>query len=64
MSIKIIKKGISDRIVDAGRYGFQHLGIQPCGPMDFLSAQLANTILENDFNQPVFELHFPASVLK
>jgi antagonist of KipI len=64
MSIKIIKKGISDRIVDAGRYGFQHLGIQPCGPMDFLSAQLANTILENDFNQPVFELHFPASVFE
>ena len=64
MSIKIIKKGISDRIIDAGRYGFQHLGIQPSGPMDFLSAQLANTILDNDLNQPVFELHFPASIFE
>jgi len=64
MSIKIIKKGLSDRIIDAGRFGFQHLGIQPSGPMDFLSAQLANSILDNDLNHPVFELHFPASVFE
>jgi antagonist of KipI len=32
--------------------------------MDFLSAQLANTILDNDLNHPVFELHFPASVFE
>jgi antagonist of KipI len=64
MSIKIIKKGLSDRIEDLGRYGYQALGIQPSGPMDFLSAQLANAILENDINNPVFELHFPASLFE
>ena len=48
MSIKIIKKGLSDRIVDQGRFGFQDIGIQPSGPMDFLSAQLANVILGNE----------------
>jgi antagonist of KipI len=64
MAIKIIKKGLSDRIVDQGRFGFQDLGIQPSGPMDFLSAQLANIILGNDLNDPVFELHFPASVFE
>jgi antagonist of KipI len=64
MSIKIIKKGLSDRIEDQGRYGFQDLGIQPSGPMDFLSAQLANAILDNELNNPVFELHFPASVFE
>ena len=64
MSIKIIKKGLSDRIEDLGRYGYQHLGIQPSGPMDFLSAQLANAILDNDLNNPVFELHFPASIFE
>jgi len=64
MSIKIIKKGLSDRIIDAGRYGFQHLGIHPSGPMDFLSAQLANAILDNALTHPVFELHFPASVFE
>jgi antagonist of KipI len=64
MAIKIIKKGLSDRIVDQGRFGFQDLGIQPSGPMDFLSAQLANLILGNDITDPVFELHFPASVFE
>lgn len=64
MSIKIFKKGLSDRIEDQGRYGYQALGIQPSGPMDFLSAQLANAILDNDLNNPVFELHFPASVFE
>jgi antagonist of KipI len=64
MSIKIIKKGLSDRIVDQGRFGFQDLGIQPSGPMDFLSAQLANIILGNTLNHPVFELHFPASTFE
>ena len=64
MSIKIIKKGLSDRIVDQGRFEFQDLGIQPSGPMDFLSAQLANIIIGNALNHPVFELHFPASVFE
>jgi antagonist of KipI len=64
MSIRIIKKGLSDRIVDQGRYGYQDLGIQPSGPMDFLSAQLANTILGNELSNPVFELHFPAAVFE
>ena len=64
MSIKIIKKGMYDRIVDQGRFGYQDMGIQPSGPMDYLSAQLANLILSNDLNNPVFELHFPASVFE
>jgi len=38
MSITIIKKGIADSVQDLGRYGFQHLGIQPNGAMDFFSA--------------------------
>ena len=61
MSIKIIKKGLSDSIQDNGRYGYQHVGIQPAGYMDFISAWLANKILGNDLNNPVFELHFPTS---
>jgi antagonist of KipI len=64
MSIKIIKKGLSDRIVDQGRFGYQDIGIQPSGPMDFWSAQLANVILGNEVYHPVFELHFPSSVFE
>ena len=61
MSIKIIKKGIADTIQDQGRYGFQHLGIQVNGCIDYLAAQLANALVNNPLDYPVFELHFPAS---
>jgi antagonist of KipI len=61
MSIKIFKRGIADTIQDQGRYGFQHLGIQVNGCIDYLSAQLANALVNNPLDYPVFELHFPAS---
>jgi antagonist of KipI len=61
MSIKIIKRGIADTIQDQGRYGFQHLGIQANGCMDYLSAQLSNTLVHNPLDHPVIELYFPAS---
>jgi len=61
MAIQIIKKGIADTIQDIGRYGYQHLGIQANGYLDYQSAKLANFILGNPLNGPVFEIHFPAS---
>lgn len=61
MAIKIIKRGIADTIQDQGRYGFQHLGIQVNGCIDYLSAQLANALIGNPLYYPVFELYFPAS---
>jgi len=61
MSIQIHKQGISDSIQDRGRYGYQHIGIQVNGCIDYLSATLANTILQNKIENPVFEIHFPAS---
>ena len=61
MAIKIIKNGISDTIQDKGRYGYQHLGIQANGYLDYQSARLANYIVGNPIHSPVFEIHFPAS---
>ena len=61
MSIQIIKQGIMDTLQDKGRYGFQHIGIPPCGYLDYLSAQLSNVIVGNPKDAPIFELHFPAS---
>ena len=61
MAIQIIKKGIADTIQDIGRYGYQHLGIQANGFLDYQSARLANYILGNPVNAPIFEIHFPAS---
>jgi len=59
MSLQIIKAGILDTIQDQGRYGYQHLGINPCGAMDLYAAQLANALLGKDLNAAVIEIHFP-----
>lgn len=61
MSLRIIKNGILDTIQDQGRYGFQHIGINPGGAMDRFSSQLSNALLGKDLTAAVIELHFPAS---
>jgi antagonist of KipI len=61
MNLRIIKSGVLDTIQDLGRYGWQHLGINPAGAMDRFSAQLANILVGNDPGLPVIELHFPAA---
>ena len=62
MSIQVIKQGIADSIQDNGRYGCQHLGINPNGVMDPVAAAAANLLVGNDLNEAVIEMHFPASV--
>ncbi|RYZ51471.1 MAG: biotin-dependent carboxyltransferase family protein [Sphingobacteriales bacterium] len=61
MNLRIIKSGVLDTIQDLGRYGWQHLGINPAGAMDRFAAQLANSLVGNNSTQPVIELHFPAA---
>ncbi len=61
MSLRIIKNGLSDTFQDRGRYGFQHLGINPGGAMDLLAMQKANVLVGNKPDQAVLEMHFPAA---
>jgi len=62
MSLQIIKAGMLDSIQDGGRYGFQHLGINPSGAMDRYAMQVTNMLVGNDPGEAVIEMHFPASV--
>ena len=64
MSITIIKQGLFDTIQDAGRYGHQHLGINPGGVMDDVAASIANMLVGNKLHEPVIEIHFPAPVIQ
>src|SRR3954468_16365838 len=61
MSLIITKQGLLDTVQDAGRYGYQHLGINPGGAMDLVAATVANMLTGNDKDEAVIELHFPAS---
>lgn len=59
--MKIIKAGIWDTVQDLGRYGKQHLGINPTGAMDKYAMQVANALVGNDLNEAVIEMHSPAA---
>src|ERR1041385_1412871 len=64
MSILIRKEGILSTIQDLGRFGYQHLGINPGGAMDHRSVILLNILLGNPESTAVIEIHFPAGVIE
>lgn len=59
--MKFIKKGVLTTFQDLGKNGLRHLGLNPSGAMDKLSARLLNILLQNEENEPVIEMHFPAA---
>jgi antagonist of KipI len=61
MSLRICKAGLLDTIQDKGRYGYQHLGINPGGAMDLTAMKIANALVGNEPGEPVIEMHFPAA---
>jgi antagonist of KipI len=61
MSLRVIKAGLLDTVQDLGRYGYQHLGINPGGAMDRFAAKVANILVGNDVHEAVIEMHFPAA---
>ncbi len=62
--IQVLKQGLADSVQDLGRYGSQHLGINPTGAMDIVAAQITNFLVGNLANEAVIEMHFPASVFQ
>jgi antagonist of KipI len=64
MSLEIIKSGMLDTLQDGGRYGYQHLGINPNGPMDCFSMQLANALVGNELNEGIIEICFPSATFR
>ncbi len=63
MNILIQKPGILTTVQDLGRQGYRRFGINPNGAMDQTAARLVNILLDNDENEAVLEMHFPAPQL-
>lgn len=59
--IQVLQQGIMDSVQDTGRYGYQHLGINPGGAMDRAALAVANSLVGNELGEAAIELHFPAS---
>jgi len=64
MSIVIQKRGVLDTIQDLGRRGYRKFGVNPNGVMDTTATRLINTLLGNEENCAVLEMHFPAPVIE
>lgn len=64
MSLRIRKAGLMDTIQDMGRFGFQHLGVNPGGVMDRTAMAAANILTGNPTRLPVLEMHFPAAEIE
>jgi antagonist of KipI len=61
MSIRVLQPGLLDTVQDAGRPGYQHLGINPGGVMDRIAMYVANSLVGNTATEALIELHFPAA---
>ncbi len=61
MSIQIIKQGLLDTMQDEGRYGIQHIAVNPGGVMDTIGMRVANALVGNEPGEAVLEMHFPAA---
>ena len=63
MSVEVIKAGLLDTFQDSGRWGHQHLGINPGGVMDLAAQKIANVLVGNNLNEAVLEMGFPSATL-
>lgn len=53
---RVLNTGPFALLQDAGRYGWQHLGVSPSGPMDVHAAAWANYVLGNAWGAPLLEV--------
>lgn len=56
MTITVGRAGMQTTVQDAGRFGWQHLGVPVSGPMDWWSHQAANRLVGNDFHAATLEV--------
>ncbi|MBB2495460.1 5-oxoprolinase subunit C family protein [Aquipseudomonas ullengensis] len=54
--LQVLKAGPLSVLQDAGRPGWQHLGVSPSGPLDGHAAAWANHLLENPWGAPLLEV--------
>jgi antagonist of KipI len=56
VSLRILRPGLLSTVQDRGRYGLQHLGVVPCGPMDPVAFELANAVVGNRAGEAAIEI--------
>lgn len=54
--LAVLRPGPLSLLQDAGRFGWQHLGVSPAGPLDVQAAAWANRLLDNPWGTPLVEI--------
>ncbi|MDF3934917.1 biotin-dependent carboxyltransferase family protein [Pseudomonas citronellolis] len=54
--LRVLRSGPLSLLQDAGRYGWQHLGVAPGGAVDIHAAAWANRLLGNPWGTPLLEV--------
>ena len=62
--IKVLKAGFYATIQDRGRVGFAAMGVPVSGAMDMFSAEISNSLLNNDLDDAVLEITFGGTELQ
>ncbi|MFT5822968.1 MAG: antagonist of KipI [Crocinitomix sp.] len=62
--IEIISSGIYTTLQDQGRFGYRNYGVPISGPMDLISAQNANLILNNEPNAALLEFTLQGAIFR
>lgn len=56
LAITVLKPGLLTTIQDRGRWGYQHLGVPPAGPMDPVAHERANRLVGNSSDAATLEM--------
>jgi 5-oxoprolinase (ATP-hydrolysing) subunit C len=54
--LQVLQAGPLSLLQDGGRFGWQHLGVSPAGPLDVSAAAWANRLLNNPWGTPLLEV--------
>ena len=63
-AVTVLKPGLLTTIQDHGRWGHQHLGVPPAGPMDPVAHDLANLLVGNSADAATLEATLVAPELR
>ena len=61
--LQVLQPGPLSLLQDGGRFGFQHLGVSPAGPLDWPAAAWANRLLGNPWGTPLLEVALGGVIL-
>ena len=55
-AVIVVRAGLHTTVQDGGRFGYEHQGVPPSGPMDSIAHRIANLLVGNPANAAALEM--------